>query len=87
MRRLSAHVLRSALMLLFILLLTADVRAQFKAGLQGTVTETAGAVVPRGDSNHHQPGDRTRADDDDEFGRFLPRLRIAARPLPGDGRA
>jgi hypothetical protein len=46
MRRLSAHILRSTLLLLFTLIVTVDVRAQFKAGLQGTVTETAGAVVP-----------------------------------------
>ncbi|HEV3468115.1 MAG TPA: TonB-dependent receptor [Pyrinomonadaceae bacterium] len=43
---LSRAVARAALATLFVVLLSAAVRAQFRAGVQGTVTDQAGAVVP-----------------------------------------
>ena len=47
MRRKFTALLRAAACALFLLTLAADARAQFRAAIQGTVTDPAGAVVPQ----------------------------------------
>src|SRR5215218_5674154 len=47
MRRKPTALLRAALCALFLLTLTAGARAQFRAAVQGTVTDPSGAVVPQ----------------------------------------
>jgi hypothetical protein len=46
MRRKLSALLRAALCALFVVTLAATARAQFRAAIQGTVTDPAGAVVP-----------------------------------------
>lgn len=45
-RRTFSAILRASLCALFVLTLTASARAQFRAAVQGTVTDSSGAVVP-----------------------------------------